>query len=106
MPSIPNLTRGRSRPRRGRLPSPAAAVLALAICLLTLGVGSAVSERNHTSAALDRALETATTRELGLINSYFLRARSVSLLTMNNPAFREFYERPGRRGQKIRAGGA
>jgi hypothetical protein len=40
-----------------------------------------------------------------VLEDYFARARSIDLLTANNPAFRRFYRTPGDRIDKIRAGG-
>ncbi len=40
-----------------------------------------------------------------MLEDYFARARSINLLTANNPAFGHFYELPGSRAAKVRAGG-
>jgi diguanylate cyclase (GGDEF)-like protein len=40
-----------------------------------------------------------------VLEDYFARARSINLLTANNPAFGHFYELPGSRAAKVRAGG-
>jgi hypothetical protein len=40
-----------------------------------------------------------------VLEDYFSRARSIDLLTANNPAFGDFYALPGDRAAKIRAGG-
>ena len=39
------------------------------------------------------------------LDHYFSRARSLTLVTARNPAFREFYEAPGERRAKVDAGG-
>ena len=39
------------------------------------------------------------------LDSYYSRARSLALITARNPSFRDFYEEPGGRADKIRAQG-
>jgi C4-dicarboxylate-specific signal transduction histidine kinase len=80
-------------------------VLLVAICLLPVGIGSGTSARSHAKAALDGALANTTSAQAQVLEDYFSRARSIDLLTANNPAFRRFYQTPGDRIDKIRAGG-
>ena len=80
-------------------------VLLVAICLLPVGIGSGTSARSHAVAALDGALANTASAQAQVLEDYFSRARSIDLLTANNPAFRRFYQTPGDRTAKIRAGG-
>jgi diguanylate cyclase (GGDEF)-like protein len=80
-------------------------VLLMAICLLPVGIGSGTSAHSHAVAALDGALVNTASAQAQVLEDYFARARSIDLLTANNPAFRRFYRTPGDRAAKIRAGG-
>ncbi|HSO51390.1 MAG TPA: HD domain-containing phosphohydrolase [Actinomycetes bacterium] len=80
-------------------------VLLAAICLLPVGIGSGTSAHSHAVAALDGALANTAAAQAQVLEDYFARARSIDLLTANNPAFQDFYELPGSRAAKIRAGG-
>ena len=80
-------------------------VLLVAICLLPVGIGSGTSAHGHARAALDGALANTAGAQAQVLEDYFARARSINLLTANNPAFRDFYELPGSRTAKVRAGG-
>ena len=80
-------------------------VLLVAICLLPVGIGSGTSAHSHAKAALDGALTNTAAAQAQVLEDYFARARSIDLLTANNPAFRDFYRTPGDRAAKIRAGG-
>jgi diguanylate cyclase (GGDEF)-like protein len=80
-------------------------VLLMAICLLPVGIGSGASANSHAKAALDGALANTASAQAQVLEDYFARARSIDLLTANNPAFRHFYQAPGERTAKVRAGG-
>jgi diguanylate cyclase (GGDEF)-like protein len=80
-------------------------VLLVAICLLPVGIGSGTSAHSHAVAALDGALANTASAQAQVLEDYFARAQSIDLLTANNPAFRRFYQTPGDRAAKIRAGG-
>jgi diguanylate cyclase (GGDEF)-like protein len=80
-------------------------VLLVAICLLPVGIGSGASAHSHDVAALDGALANTASAQAQVLEDYFARAQSIDLLTANNPAFRRFYQTPGERAAKIRAGG-
>src|SRR5918992_856817 len=80
-------------------------MLLVAICLLPVGIGSGTSAHSHAVAALDGALANTASAQAQVLEDYFSRARSIDLLTANNPAFRRFYEMPGSRAAKIRRGG-
>jgi HD-GYP domain-containing protein (c-di-GMP phosphodiesterase class II) len=70
-------------------------VLLVAICLLPVGIGSGASAHSHAVAALDGALANTASGQAQVLEAYFARARSIDLLTANNPAFRRFYRTPG-----------
>jgi diguanylate cyclase (GGDEF)-like protein len=80
-------------------------MLLVGICLLPVGIGSGMSAHSHAIAALDGALRNTTSAQAQLLEDYFSRAQSIDLLTANNPAFQDFYERPGSRAAKVRSGG-
>ena len=80
-------------------------VLLVAICLLPVGIGSGTSAHSHAVAALDGALVNTSAAQAQVLEDYFSRARSIDLLTANNPAFQDFYALPGSRAAKVRQGG-
>src|SRR3712207_3255229 len=80
-------------------------MLLVAICLLPVGIGSGASAHSHAKAALDGALANTAGAQAQVLEDYFARARSIDLLTANNPAFLDFYRLPGSRRAKIGAGG-
>jgi diguanylate cyclase (GGDEF)-like protein len=80
-------------------------VLLVAICLLPVGIGSGASAHSHAKAGLDGALANTASSQAQVLEDYFSRARSIDLLTANNPAFGHFYELAGDRAAKARAGG-
>jgi diguanylate cyclase (GGDEF)-like protein len=80
-------------------------VLLVAICLLPVGIGSGASAHSHAVAALDGALTNTANGQAQVLEDYFSRARSIDLLTASNPAFGHFYDLPGDRAAKARAGG-
>ena len=65
-------------------------VLLVAICLLPVGIGSGSSAHSHARAALDGALGNSAQAQAQVLEDYFSRARSIDLLTANNPAFQDF----------------
>jgi diguanylate cyclase (GGDEF)-like protein len=80
-------------------------VLLVAICLLPVGIGSGTSAHSHAVAALDGALANTASTQAQVLEDYFARARSIDLLTANNPAFQDFYALEGSRAAKVRRGG-
>jgi PAS domain S-box-containing protein len=83
--------------------------LVIAVGLLPLALGAVLVQRHQANAAaraaLDRSLSIEATQEAARIESYFERARSIDVLTAQNPAFAEFYALPGTRASKVRSGG-
>jgi diguanylate cyclase (GGDEF)-like protein len=80
-------------------------VLLVAICLLPVGIGTGASAHSHAVAALNGSLANTAGAQAQVLEDYFSRARSIDLLTANNPAFGDFYALGGSRAAKIRAGG-
>jgi diguanylate cyclase (GGDEF)-like protein len=80
-------------------------VLLVAICLLPVGIGSGASAHSHAKAALNGSLANTASAQAQVLEDYVSRARSIDLLTANNPAFQDFYALPGSRAAKVRAGG-
>ena len=80
-------------------------VLLVAICLLPVGIGSGASAHSHAVAALDGALANTSAAQAQVLKDYFSRARSIDLLTANNPVFRDFYALAGSRAARVRRGG-
>ena len=108
MPSFTKPTSRHSRRRRVPRSAWAVALLVLGIGLLPLALGAVVlqsKERERQRAALDRALTGEVTAQVSALHEYFERARSVVLVTAQNPAFRDFYSLPGTRVERIRADG-
>ena len=80
-------------------------VLLAAVCLLPVGIGSGASAHSHAVAALDGALANTSAAQAQVLKDYFSRARSIDLLTANNPVFRDFYALAGSRAARVRRGG-
>jgi diguanylate cyclase (GGDEF)-like protein len=81
------------------------AALVLALTLLSVAIGTAVANHARGRDALNRALSNEAREQSEVLDHYFARARSLTQVTANNPAFRRFYEEGGDRRQKILAGG-
>jgi diguanylate cyclase (GGDEF)-like protein len=92
-----------SKSRAARVLPPIALVLAIA--LLSIAVGAAAADQARKRDSLDRALSGEAREQAAELQDYFDRARALTLVTANNPAFRRFYELPGSRLERIRAGG-
>src|SRR5918992_1272331 len=92
-----------SKSRAARVVPPIA--LLLAIALLSIAVGAAAADHARKRDSLDRALSGEAREQAAELQDYFDRARALTLVTANNPAFRRFYELPGSRRQRIRRGG-
>ena len=77
----------------------------LALALLSVAIGTAMANHSREQDALKRALSGEAREQSEALGHYFARARSLTQVTANNPAFRSFYEEPGDRRQKILAQG-
>src|SRR4029079_5649477 len=62
-------------------------------------------DRADRRAVTDRALSNDVGEEAAEVEAYFARSRTINLITVQNPAFREFYAAPGTRRAKVRARG-
>ncbi len=83
--------------------------LVVAVGLMPLVVGSllvAQQSRQHEIARLDANLANVAVAETAALQAYFARARSIVLVTAQNPAFRSLYRSGGQRLPRVRARGA
>jgi len=87
---------------RGAVPLVA---LLLAIGLLSIAVAAAAAEHGKANDSRERILTSEAREHAGDLEHYFSRARSLTLVTSRNPAFRDFYEAAGERRAKVKAGG-
>ncbi len=82
-------------------------LLCLGVGLLATSVGLGISgNRQRIDADRDRRLSDQASSQSELVSQYFDRARTLILLTAQNPAFAEFYEAPGSTADKLTAGGS
>ena len=88
-----------------RLRLVSAVAMVLGLCLLPAGIGAAMGQHGEAKAALASGLSRAASEQGELMGDYFARARAINVLVARNPAFRHFYELPGSREQRLRAGG-
>jgi diguanylate cyclase (GGDEF)-like protein len=79
--------------------------LVLGLALVSVAVVSAVTHHERGRDSLNRALSNEAREQGEALDHYFARARSLTQVTANNPAFRKFYEEPGERREKVLAGG-
>ena len=91
--------------RHGRRPWSPLAVLALAVVLLVLGIGAAMSAHSKAVAELEEGLDHRAAEQTQRLTDHFSRTRAIDLITAQNPAFQRFYERPGRLEANIERGG-
>ncbi|MDX6476802.1 MAG: two-component system, cell cycle sensor histidine kinase and response regulator CckA, partial [Gaiellaceae bacterium] len=86
-----------------------AMAVVLAIGVLPLCGGAVLLQRNHAESragdALDRALSARADEQATTLENYFARARSIDLLSAQNPSFLAFSTLPGPVDTKIRVGG-
>jgi hypothetical protein len=79
-------------------------VLVMLIGLVPLAVVAVVIHNKDVAAAkarVDRNLAHQVDAERNALNDYFDRARSIDLLSAQNPAFTDFYAQPGTLEEKI-----
>lgn len=81
------------------------AALVLGIVLLPVGIGAAGAARSAASSALNGALANRATAQTQLLEDYFVRARSINLITASNPVLGDAMTLPGDRKTRITKGG-
>jgi diguanylate cyclase (GGDEF)-like protein len=91
----------RSIPFRPRGSSRTLALVIVAALLPALLVGLFVRDR-HDRQARDRTLAFETRTEAAALQGYFARARALTALLGQNPAFAHFYKDPRPRARKVR----
>src|SRR5215210_1582273 len=79
--------------------------LPFAIGLLSVAIGAAAVEHGRERESLERALKAEARAQDQKLENYFARARSLTQITANNPAFRKFYEQRAERADKVFSGG-
>jgi diguanylate cyclase (GGDEF)-like protein len=79
--------------------------LVLAMALLCVAIAAAAGEQGRQRDSLERALRAEAGEQAAKLDDYFARARSLTLVAANNPAYRDFYELPGTRRERVVAGG-
>jgi diguanylate cyclase (GGDEF)-like protein len=80
--------------------------LIVGVVLLAGSVALGVRDQTEKRRSVEQALLNKAGDESGQLEDYFARARSINLITAHNPAFRDFYAAPGRRVEKVQAGGS
>jgi diguanylate cyclase (GGDEF)-like protein len=81
-------------------------LLCLGVGLLATSVGLGISgNRQRIDDDRDHRLSEQAGAQSELVSQYFDRARTLILLSAQNPAFEAFYEAPGSRSDKLTAGG-
>lgn len=80
---------------------------AMIFSVLLLASTGVYAHQQHSRAVeqLDRSLTVAAEDQASSLRGYLERARSIVLVTANNPVFAQFYEEPGSRTEKIERGG-
>jgi diguanylate cyclase (GGDEF)-like protein len=80
------------------------AALVVVVALLPILVAATVVEHRNRSAREQRALRFEAQEHTDVLLNYFAQATSLTKVLGQNPAFREFYELPGSRLDKVRRG--
>jgi diguanylate cyclase (GGDEF)-like protein len=76
----------------------------LSALLLATSLGVAMVQRQGHRSETNARLRTAASHEATVLETYFERARSIVLITAQNPAFASFYEEPGARRTRLAEG--
>ena len=77
------------------------AALIVGVLLIPTALGVAKGDRDRDRSEVERALVAETDEHGGALESYFARARAISLLTANSPAFAKVLAEPGTRKEKV-----
>lgn len=89
--------------QNGRSNGAALTVLVLLLVLLPLLVLVFFVQEEQRTTSEDRALTFEAAEQTANVADYFARSRALTQILAHNPAFADFYERPGKRQDKIRA---
>ena len=76
--------------------------LIVGVLLIPTALGVAKFDRDRDVSELERTLVSETEEHASPLESYFARARAISLLTANSPSFANVLAEPGTREQKVR----
>jgi diguanylate cyclase (GGDEF)-like protein len=79
--------------------------LIVGVVLIPTALGLARVDHDRDESQSERMLVAETEEHGGALDNYFLRARSVVLLTANSPAFANVLAEPGTRADKVRRQG-
>ena len=79
--------------------------LVAVVVLLVLLIAATVVEHRDAAKQERRELTFEAREQAQVLTNYFARARSLTQVMARNPAFREFYELPGARIERIRRNG-
>jgi diguanylate cyclase (GGDEF)-like protein len=77
--------------------------LAAGVALIAASIGLGIRDRGERQRSADQALSNKAADQAAALEDYFERARSVMLITAQNPAFRTFYADAGSRRGRIEA---
>jgi diguanylate cyclase (GGDEF)-like protein len=77
--------------------------LVVSLVLIPVSSGIAINDHNRARADLERRLADEAESQAAALDAAFLRARTITLITAHNAAFREFYTGPGSRRAKLKA---
>ncbi|HYP49177.1 MAG TPA: HD domain-containing phosphohydrolase [Thermoleophilaceae bacterium] len=80
--------------------------LLLAIGLLSVAVGATARDHGRERDALSKDLKGEVREQAQMLEDYLSQARSLTLITANNPAYQDFYAERGSRAAKVEANGA
>src|SRR3954452_17667311 len=81
------------------------AALIAGVLLIPSALGVAKVDHDRRTAQLERTLVSQAEQHGNALDSYFARARAITLLTANTPAFADVLAEPGTRDAKVRRGG-
>jgi hypothetical protein len=77
--------------------------LAAGVALIAASIGLGMRDRGAKQRSANQELSSKAADQAAKLEEYFERARSIMLITAQNPAFRTFYSEPGSRRAKIEA---
>jgi diguanylate cyclase (GGDEF)-like protein len=87
---------------RGRSSGVVLVVLVVLLVLLPLLVSAIFVQDDQRKTSEDRALTFEAAEQTANVSAYFARSRALTQILAKNPSFRDFYQQPGGRQDKIR----